>query len=123
MKRCTFLCLMFLLGSCKSEYSNRQLAGKWQAISLTEDTVPLAVDLTQIWMEFTEKGTYTFHSTLNIKEEGIYRLERKNLVRRNTLDPNASEKAVELMSVSKDSMRIGMREGEKVRCLIMKRSS
>ena len=111
----------FLVG-CKSEYSNRQLAGRWVAISLTEENVAVAADLSQVWMEFTEKGGYKFHSTLNIVEEGRFRLHRKLLVRQNVAVPDEPEKAVELVWVHRDSMMIGMREGEKTRLLTMKRS-
>ncbi len=93
--------------SCKSE-NERRIVGKWQAAQLMEcdNLVPIQTDLVDI--EFASNGGYVFHSTLNIKEEGTYRIKKNYLFTQDKLRDKAAEKAVLIKSIDDDSLVLQM---------------
>jgi hypothetical protein len=108
MKKVYFL--LFVLGalvSCQSE-NERQIVGKWEAAELREcdDVVPIQTALVN--MEFKKNGEYVFNSTLNIHEEGKFRLKKNFLYTTNRLRDNPSEKVVLIQSFSTDTLILQM---------------
>ena len=102
-----FLGLFLFLASCKTE-TEQQVVGKWQATQLMEcdNMVPIRTELVDI--EFMSNGNYVFHSTLNVKEEGTYRLRKNYLFTQDKLRDKAPEKAVLIKSIDQDSMVLQM---------------
>ncbi len=108
MKKVYFL--LFVLGalvSCQSE-NERQIVGKWEAAQLREcdDVVPIQTALVN--MEFKKNGEYVFNSTLNVHEEGKFRLKKNFLYTTNRLRDNPSEKVVLIQSFSTDTLILQM---------------
>lgn len=99
--------VLLFLASCKSETEQR-IVGKWQAVQLTEcdNLVPIQTELVDI--EFSSEGKYVFHSTLNVREEGNYRIKKNYLFTQDKLRDNAPEKAVLIKSLDADSMVLQM---------------
>lgn len=108
MKNALFL--LIVLGSfaaCQSD-SERQIVGKWEAAQLREcdDVVPIQTALVN--MEFKKDGEYVFNSTLNVHEEGKFRLKKNFLYTTNRLRDNAPEKVVLIQSFSADTIVLQM---------------
>ncbi|MBL7814654.1 MAG: hypothetical protein JNL70_06580 [Saprospiraceae bacterium] len=101
------LWVLLLATSCKTE-NERQIVGKWQAAQLMEcdNVVPIQTDLVDI--EFFSNGKYVFHSTLNVKEEGTYRIRKNYLFTQDKLRDKAPEKAVLIQSINDDSLVLQM---------------
>jgi membrane protein involved in colicin uptake len=99
--------VLLFLASCKSE-TEQHIVGKWQAVQLTEcdNLVPIQTELVDI--EFSSDGKYVFHSTLNVREEGNYRIKKNYLFTQDKLRDNAPEKAVLIKSLDMDSMVLQM---------------
>lgn len=108
MKKVYFLLLILgILVSCQSE-NERQIVGKWEAAQLREcdDVVPIQTALVN--MEFKKSGEYVFNSTLNVHEEGKFRLKKNFLYTTNRLRDNPSEKVVLIQSFSPDTLVLQM---------------
>lgn len=113
-----FLVLLLAFYACNS-YDNPDLAGNWQAVSLTEEGDSLAVDLSSIRFDFKNDGRYYFHSTLNYEEAGTYRLDGPYLFSTDTLQSVAREKAVEIILLNEDSLQLRMQELGKERIMLL----
>ena len=102
-----FLGLLFFIAACKTETEQR-IVGKWQATQLMEcdNMIPIQTELVDI--EFMSNGNYVFHSTLNVKEEGTYRLKKNYLFTQDKLREKAPEKAVLIKSIDQDSLVLQM---------------
>lgn len=108
MRKTIFLgtALLFFIG-CKSE-NERRIVGKWQALQLMEcdNIVPIQTELVDI--EFMSNGKYIFHSTLNVKEEGIYKIRKNFLFTQDKMREKAPEKAVLIQSIEDDTLVLQM---------------
>lgn len=93
--------------ACKSE-KERAIIGKWQADSLVEcdEIVPIVSSLVNI--EFTSNGNYAFNSTLNIHEEGTYKIKKNYLILQNSLIDKALEKTVLITKLTADTLVLEM---------------
>lgn len=93
--------------ACKSEVE-KQIIGKWQAAQLKEceDVVPIQTELVNI--EFSANGKYVFNSTLNVKEDGTYRINKNYLFTLDKLRKNAAEKAVLIKQLTADTLILEM---------------
>jgi hypothetical protein len=108
MKKLPLLLLMVWLGiSCQTE-KERQIVGKWEAAQLREcdDVVPIQTALVN--MEFKKNGEYVFNSTLNVHEEGKFRLRKNFLYTTNRLKDAPSEKVVLIQSFTADTLVLQM---------------
>ena len=108
MKNALFLLLVLGgITACQSD-SERQIVGKWEAAQLREcdDVVPIQTALVN--MEFKKNGEYVFNSTLNVHEEGKFRLKKNFLYTTNRLRDNAAEKVVLIQSFTADTLVLQM---------------
>ena len=112
-----FICLW--MSACQS-ISKEDLYGEWQAIDLTEEGIPLVVNLAEISLNFTEKE-YEFNSTLDYREAGSYYLRASLLVTKDTLQVNGVEKGIEISKLQQDSLFLRMNEQGKERRLVLVR--
>jgi hypothetical protein len=115
---CLFL-ITILLTACQGGYQEEQLHGSWTGVSVTEEGTPLAVDPSLIQLEFTTGHYYTYKSTLDYREAGTYHVEANYLYTQDTLNQASTEKAVELMQVTDDSLVIRMIEEDQERLLTL----
>lgn len=113
--------LLTLLTACQSGYQAENLKGQWQAIAITEEGTPLAVDPSQIQLSFTSEDRYTYESTLNYREAGSYSVDGAYLFTRDTLNQASTEKAVEILQLASDTLQLKMMDGDKERQLTMVR--
>ncbi|MDZ7880403.1 MAG: hypothetical protein U5L45_22190 [Saprospiraceae bacterium] len=99
--------ILSIFFSCKSE-SERRIVGKWEASELREcdDVVPIQIALVN--MEFKDNGEYVFNSTLNIHEEGKFRLRKNFLYTTNNLKDKPSEKVVLIQTFTTDTLILQM---------------
>lgn len=107
MKIPIFLYIMLFFMACKSDTETR-LIGRWQAAQLKEcdDIVPIQTELVN--MEFKDNGQYIFNSTLNIHEEGKFRIKKNFLFTHNKLREDALEKVVLIKSIANDTLILQM---------------
>ena len=101
-----FVSLLFL-SACKSD-KEKLLIGKWNATQLVECEEVVPINTSLVNLEFKQNGTYIFNSTLNIHEEGKFRLSNDYLYTHDKIKTNAGEKAVFIKSISADSMVLQM---------------
>ena len=114
-----FLLLAIMVSACQSGYKPENLDGKWQAIAITEEETPLAVDPSEIQLQFNTEEQYTYHSTLNYREAGSYYINGTYLLTRDTLNQASTEKAVEILKLNNDTLQLKMMDGDKERLLTM----
>lgn len=113
-------CLAVAAVACRDTNSREDpLLGRWEALEVTEEEQPMEVDLSEIRFAFFPDGTYRFHSTLNYREAGRYHLRDHYLLTTDTLAAGALEKAVEVLQLHPDTLRLRMMENEKERILVL----
>lgn len=112
--------LIFILTACQP-YSEAELYGEWKIIELTEEGDSLAVDLNELGFQFKENGRYHFQSTLKYEEAGTYRLDGPFLFSTDTTQESTTEKAVEILQLSGDTLILLMQEAGKDRSMILKK--
>jgi hypothetical protein len=110
---CTASCFFFSCSSLKSDL----LVGHWQAFEVLEEGEPLMINPEEITITFTEDESYTYNSTLNYLESGNYYLDAKYLYTLDTINQASTEKAVEIIKLTTDSLVLRMNEGTKERIL------
>lgn len=115
------LFIMFLLAAACSEQEEDLLSGTWIGMTILEDQQPLSIDPSDIRLTLLPDGEYRYQSTLKYKEAGTYYVNQQYLYTTDTLDQAATEKAVEVMLLSPDSLHIRMNEAGKERLLKMVR--
>lgn len=101
------LVLALLLVGCTG-LQDRKLLGKWQGASILEDGMPLPVPPSEIGFEFFKNGYYHYRSTLNYKEAGTYILNGSLLLTLDTINEASTEKVVQIIGLSDDSLKIKM---------------
>lgn len=113
--------LFMLLTACESGFKQEALHGQWEAIAITEEGTPLAVDPNQIKLHFMVSDHYTYQSTLNYREAGTYQIDGTYLFTRDTLNQASTQKAVEILKLVNDTLQLKMMDGDKERQLTMVR--
>lgn len=114
--------LLILAAAC-APYSPSDLAGSWDCVSLTETGDSLPVDVGVIHFTFDGEGRYAFHSTLNYREEGAFKIRESYLYTLDELAAGAREKAVEITRLSRDTLILRMREQGKERIMVLERAA
>jgi hypothetical protein len=97
--------------------SEKEILGKWQAFSILEESDSLAVDPAEVGFEFRADQRYSYHSTLNYREEGLFEIRGEYLFTRDTTRADAGEKAVRIERLEADTLVLGMDEAGKARTL------
>lgn len=113
-----FLLLVFL--ACEA-YEEDQLSGTWRGSAILEADQSLEVEPSNIVLVFEPDGSYQYESTLNYQEAGTYFLDQQYLYTMDTINRASTEKAVEIMLLSEDSLHLRMNEAGKERLLKMVR--
>ena len=99
--------LLLSVSACKTD-KEKAIVGKWNADNLVEcdDVVPIVANLVNI--EFKSDGRYIFNSTLNIHEEGTYKIKKNHLFLQDKIRDKAVEKIVLITKLTSDSMVLEM---------------
>jgi hypothetical protein len=121
MRKLSFIlaAALFATTSCKSELE-RNIEGNWFADALTEAGVPMEVNSDLVQFEFKSNNEYTFNGTLNIHEEGKFRISKDYLYTQDALK-QAPEKAVRIDRLTVDSLVLTMNDKGKERVLTLLR--
>ena len=101
-----------LLSGCTA-WEEEDLAGKWQASYISVGGEVLDIDYTSVNFEFTPNGSYHFNSTVDYREAGTYYLDGHLLFTLDTLNAASTEKAVEILNLTRDSLFLKMMANDK----------
>ena len=112
--------LIFVGLSC-APYRQNDLIGEWQAISITQEGDSLEIDPKIVKFTFNKDEGYTFRSTLNYQESGTYYIINKQLFTMDTLNRASTEKIVEILQLSPDSLNLKMNDAGKERLMKLKK--
>ena len=77
--------------------------------------MPIPVPPSEVGFEFSPKGFYNFRSTLNYKEAGTFYVSGSLLYTMDTLNEASTEKSVQIIDLTKDSLFIRMNDEGKER--------
>jgi hypothetical protein len=120
MKRSFFWILLLgifsFLSSCGS-IDNELIIGSWEGVRVLEEGKELGVNPKEISFYFDKNESYRYKSTLNYKEAGSYYIESSYLFTTDTVNQASTEKAVEILVLSPDSLHIKMDDNGKERIL------
>lgn len=111
---CSF-CLL-LATACSSSYSREDLYGTWEGVAAQEEGTPLDINPADLQFTFTETG-YTYRGTLNYREAGTFEVKAPYLYTTDTINQATTEKTVEIVQFSTDSLHLRMMENGKERLL------
>jgi len=111
----TVFCLI-LAQSCASDSPNL-LLGQWTAFEILEEGEVLDLNPSQIQLGFEAGEKYTYLSTLNYREAGQYRVQAPYLFTIDTTADQRTEKAVEIIQLTFDSLQLRMNDDGKERIL------
>lgn len=115
--------LIFLLPliffSCSLD--TRQLCGSWQATAFYEGGQSVPTPLDSVKLTLSNSGDYTFRSIGFYNESGRYRVTGNHLFLSETAEQNSKEKAVKVLFLSADSLKLGMQSNGKDQVVFFKR--
>lgn len=100
-----FICLLLCIG-CNNW--DEEIVGEWQAYFISVDGQELEMDYAPVNFLFTKEGQYVFNSTINYKEAGSFYLNGDILFTLDTLNTASTEKAVQVVNVTQDSLFLKM---------------
>ncbi len=115
-----FLLTLFgfvVLASACQKLEDNLLAGEWKAAQVLEEGKPMDVDLDKIHLSLDGDNNYNFSGTLNYREAGTYYMQSNLLYTLDTINQASTEKAVEVVKLTPDSLYLKMREEGKERLL------
>lgn len=93
------------------------ISGSWRGAAILEQGKLLDINPADIRLVLDPDGSYHYRSTLNYQEAGTYYVEQTYLYTRDTINQATTEKAVEIVLVSTDSLHLLMNEAGKERLL------
>lgn len=108
--------LSLLLFAC-APGNEKMLCGQWQGIAVLENGDSLEIDPSVIKISFNEHNGYTYASTLNYRESGTFYADAKYLYTTDTLNQATTEKAVEIVMLTEDSLFLKMSDAGQDRLL------
>lgn len=108
--------LLFAVSSC-SPFKVETLIGDWQADAVLESNIPLEVDVSEISFSFHEDLNYDYYSTIGYSESGQFQIDKNLLITKDTTRANASEKKVQILILTQDSLHIKMNNRGKLRIM------
>ncbi|MFN7118973.1 MAG: lipocalin family protein [Saprospiraceae bacterium] len=100
-----------------ADIKQNHLVGNWQGTELLENGRPLEADIQVVRFYFAENNQYQYHGTLNYQEAGTYHLNANYLYTTDTLNQATTEKAVEIVHLTPDSLVIKMNDSGKERIM------
>lgn len=109
-------CTLLLASACAPK-TEHQIVGNWQAIAVLEEGDSLEVDPQYIKLNLEKNKGYTYNGPLKYEESGSYYVEAKYLYTLDTLNQASTEKAVEIVKLTEDSLQLLMKEGARERLL------
>lgn len=109
-------CTLLLASACGPK-TEHQIVGNWQAIAVLEEGDSLEVDPQYIKLNLANNKGYTYNGPLKYEESGSYYVESKYLYTLDTLNQASTEKAVEIVKLTEDSLQLLMKEGARERLL------
>jgi hypothetical protein len=95
--------VFFFFSSCSNQ-NEEYIVGKWKAIKWESDGQSKSNQVQNYWFHFHDDGTYQSHFGGN-NEDGNYRVEYNRLY---TKSKGEAEIVVEILSMTPDTMKIGM---------------
>lgn len=101
-----FAFLSFYLGC--NQYDKSQLIGTWKATKVLEEGNAMKLKPNEISFSFNQKNQYQYTGTIGYQEAGTYRLEGDLLLSKDTTRQGHKEKAVKILQLHSDSLRIEM---------------
>ncbi len=104
MKRILLLSLVL----CSCGIDQKKLLGAWQAVAYFEMGQTVATPLDAVRINFSPSGDYNFKSIGFYEEKGRYRIAGKYLFLMDTTAEVPRERAVKILFVAADSLKIGM---------------
>ena len=112
----TLIIAAFFVAGC-SGISKSNLIGKWQAVTLIENDKKQVIDLSEVGLEFNKDGGYRYTGTLNYSESGYFDMNKDLLFTIDTINNGSSEKTVQILQLSSDTLKIKMQEANNVRVI------
>ncbi|MBK7873263.1 MAG: hypothetical protein IPJ74_22625 [Saprospiraceae bacterium] len=116
MKKVMVVIGLSVLASCVQSYKS-QLPGKWQAVEVLEDEMPMDVNTEVIQFQFGKNNDYKYFGNLKYKEAGTYYIESKYLYTLDTVNQASTEKAVEIVKLTGDSLFLKMNDNGRERLM------
>lgn len=110
------ICVLLLASACGPDVE-QQIIGNWQAVTVLEEGDSLEVDPQYIKLHFGQNKDYTYSGPLKYEESGSYYVESKYLYTLDTLNQASTEKAVQIVKLTEDSLQLLMKEGARERLL------
>lgn len=120
MKRSFFWILLLGISSFLFACDNLDtelIIGSWEGVTVLEEGKQLGVNPKEISFYFDKNESYRYNSTLNYKEAGSYYIESNYLFTTDTVNQASTEKAVEILVLSADSLHLKMDDNGKERIL------
>lgn len=115
------LLILFLSLLACNQYEEDLLSGTWRGSAILESNALLDIEPSNIKLTLAPNGSYRYESTLNYQEAGTYFLDQQYLYTMDTINQASTEKAVEIMLLTQDSLHLRMNEAGKERLLKMVR--
>ncbi len=107
MRKSLFLSSLLLISACRSS-EEKMIVGKWNAAQLVECEDLVHINTTVVNLEFVDNKRYVFNSTLDIHEEGQYRINNGYLYMKDNLKKDVPEKVLYIKHISNDSLVLEM---------------
>ncbi len=117
MKRIFLLSLVF----CSCAIDQQKLIGTWQAVAYFEMGQAVVTPLDAVRITFTSSGDYNFNSIGFYEEKGQYRVAGKYLFLQDTTAVIPKERALKILLLDSDSLKIGMEADGKKRTVFFGR--
>jgi hypothetical protein len=93
--------------------------GSWTAVDVQEKGDSMRLNPQEVGFVFLPNGRYAYHSTLNYREAGTYRLQDDFLVAKDTTRTNTKERVVAIDRLTSDSLFLRMLEGKVERSMLL----
>lgn len=117
MRNTLFGMALLLFTFACADQQQEKLVGNWQAFEVLEKGRPMDINAGDIRFSFGAEDRYRFEGTLNYREAGTYYLQSKYLYTIDTVNQASTEKAVEIIKLTDDSLFLKMHETGKERIM------
>lgn len=109
------LVVLFFMVGCSYQNYDDYIVGKWNGVKWESGGEAKSNDIKNYWFEFNENGQY--QSLFGgLREKGDYRVEYNRLY---THAKDGEEIVVEILSLTVDTMRIGMNRAGVAETLVL----